>query len=560
MVDPVTPQSGVTGLIFKHSLGIVTHAIVISFFMFWGLRLREEIKKRYASEIAKGTPLVIRDEKTMSGRVHVGSLRGVVIHGVVSELLTDAGVANRYLFEINDFDLLDSIPASVDEKRYDPYRGRLLCDVPAPDGEAKNFAEYWAKEFAEVIAYVGFAPEYTRSSAWYREGKYNDAIRTALDHADTIRTIYKEVSGSVKDSDWFPLQVVCESCGKVGTTKVTHWDGREVSYRCEKALVTWAAGCGHEGRVSPFDGRAKLPWKVEWAAKFMVYGVHIEGAGKDHYTKGGSRDIARRLLKEVFHYPEPVDIPYNFVVVGGQKMSSSKGKGSSAKEIADLLPPHLVRLLLLKEPKREIDFEPYGDAIPVLFDSYDKLARDYYAERKSELSAAYPTVHAPAKRKNLGEAFLPRFSQVAYLVQMPHINVSRHVAAMKGSPLSRDDEQELQDRAAFAKLWLDLYSPEKYKFQLQDTLPALAKSLSAEQKRALRTVLEYLKGIGDITGEALHTHLHEIKKSIGISPHDLFSAIYLSFLAKDSGPQAGWFLASLDRDFVIRRLEEVTAP
>jgi lysyl-tRNA synthetase class 1 len=44
---------------------------------------------------------------------------------------------------------------------------------------------------------------------------------------------------------------------------------------------------------------------------------------------------------------------------------------------------------------------------------------------------------------------------------------------------------------------------------------------------------------------------------MGISPKDAFSAIYLSILGKDSGPQAGWLLASLDKEFVVKRLKEV---
>ena len=51
-------------------------------------------------------------------------------------------------------------------------------------------------------------------------------------------------------------------------------------------------GCGHRGKVSPFDGRGKLPWKLEWCAKWRVFPVTIEGAGQDHSTKGGSRDVA----------------------------------------------------------------------------------------------------------------------------------------------------------------------------------------------------------------------------------------------------------------------------
>ena len=56
-------------------------------------------------------------------------------------------------------------------------------------------------------------------------------------------------------------------------------------------------------------------------------------------------------------------------------MSSSKGNAATAAEMVNILPPHILRLLLLKTPiNRQIDFDPEGDAIPVLFDTYDRLA------------------------------------------------------------------------------------------------------------------------------------------------------------------------------------------
>ncbi len=84
-----------------------------------------------------------------------------------------------------------------------------------------------------------------------------------------------------------------------------------MEYACGD-FVKWAKGCGKGGAVSPFDGNAKLLWKVEWAAKFFVLGVDIEGAGKDHSTKGGAREIADRIAREVYKIEPPVNIPYEF--------------------------------------------------------------------------------------------------------------------------------------------------------------------------------------------------------------------------------------------------------
>ena len=53
--------------------------------------------------------------------------------------------------------------------------------------------------------------------------------------------------------------------------------------------------------------------------------------------------------------------------------------------------------------------------------------------------------------------------------------------------------------------------------------------------------------------------LHEIKETLNIAPPDLFGALYVVYLGKSYGPKIGWFLSVLDKDFVLKRLEEATA-
>jgi lysyl-tRNA synthetase class I len=77
--------------------------------MFWADRIAGDIEETRAKQAA-GKPLIIRDEKTLSGRVHIGSMRGLAIHGLVSEVLAERGIENRFLWEHNDFDPLDTVP------------------------------------------------------------------------------------------------------------------------------------------------------------------------------------------------------------------------------------------------------------------------------------------------------------------------------------------------------------------------------------------------------------------------------------------------------------------
>jgi len=528
--------------------------------MFWADKIVEKIKIEHKDKIQAKEPLVIRDEKTSSGRVHVGSMRGVAVHGVVSEILYEEEIANTFLYEINDFDPMDGMPSYLDEKEFGKYMGQPLCTVPSPDGKAKNFAEYYADEYKKVIEETGFTPEFYYSSDLYISGKMNEVIQQALENADTIRKIYKKVSGSDKPDDWLPISVVCEECGKIGTTKATSFDGEKVSYICEKDMVSWAKGCGQSGSISPYNGNAKLPWKVEWAAKFKVVKVDIEGGGKDHSTKGGARDVANHIAREVFDYQPPFDIPYEFFLVGGKKMSSSKGSGSSAYEIGQLLPPTIFRLALLgKNPKQTIDFIPDGDTIPTLFDRYDTIAQKYFENVDDDDARLFSLTHLPHERASLVERFLPRFSLISFIAQMPHMDAYEEVIKMKGDVLTDEDTTELRLRLDYAQRWLDTYAPENFKYELQtDTVPERALTFSDTQKSALRNVLEYTQSQKTLDGQELHSKLHEIRAEAEIEPKDFFTALYITFLDKESGPKAGWFLSVLDKAFLERRLDDVS--
>ncbi len=284
----------------------------------------------------------------------------------------------------------------------------------------------------------------------------------------------------------------------------------------------------------------------------------VEGGGKDHSTKGGSRDVANHISREVFHYEPPFDIPYEFFLVGGKKMSSSKGKGSSAHEIADLLPPKIFRLALLgKDINQQVNFDPEGDTIPVLFDQYDKLAEGYAADPTDDYGRLFKLIHAGDVPP---PAYLPRFSQVAFVVQMPHLNLEDEIAQLNGGALTDGDKKELHERATYATRWLDAYAPEKFVFKLQDALPQAASTLTTVQKAALHALLKDLEMEYPATGEAMHMLLRSIPARPGfeISPKEFFSALYLITLGKESGPQAGWFLSALPKGFVLKRLKEAS--
>lgn len=533
--------------------------------MFWADEVAAVVEKTFPGKKS----FIVRDEKTSSGRVHIGSLRGVAIHGIIAQALAEKDYDVKYYFEINDADPMDGLPVYLPREKFLTHMGKPLNMVPSPESPEsaptaqKNYAQYFGDEFVSVIRRLGFKPEIYLNSELYAQGKYDDLIDTVLENAEKIRVIYREVSGSEKQEDWNAVQIVCEKCGKVGTTTVVSSEGergrKTVEYVCELNKVKWAVGCGHRGRTAPYRGRGKLPWKVEWAAKWQIFPVDIEGAGKDHSVAGGSRDVSERIAREVFQGVTPINIPYEFFTIGGAKMSSSKALGASAREVVDMLPEVLLRFLMVRNrPERHIDFDPAGGTMPRLFDFYDESADVAHGRKESDVAGDIKRAFhfSQLKSEDEKDIFRPRFSRVAFLTQMPQLDFLKEVEKLKGAELNEEERNEALRRQKYAQKWLKEHASDNDKFEAQKNLPELARNLTKEQKDFLRAVAELLRQ-KDWRGEELHGALHELKKKSPLSSQQAFQAIYIALLGKTSGPQAGWFLEALPKEFVVGRFAEV---
>jgi lysyl-tRNA synthetase class 1 len=330
--------------------------------------------------------------------------------------------------------------------------------------------------------------------------------------------------------------------------------------------VTWAHGCGSSGWISPFGGTAKLPWNLEWAAQWSLFGVTIEPGGKDLSTAGGSRDRSDAIAREVFEREPPLNVAYEFLNIGGKKMSTSKGRGAAAHAIADVIPPEQLRFLFLRpRPNQAIEFDPDGtDAVPRLFDEFDRFAAATAGRPvKGEIPPGYdatfryslldPNADVAAE----AWAFRPNLAHLALLVQIPGVDVDARVAAEKGSPLTEHEKAILDVRIAAARAWLEAHAPERARLTVRlDGLPPEADGLEVDQRAFLARLAETAEAAPLEGGDAWQAAIFAAAVDAGIPAVRAFAAIYLAFLGRANGPRAGWLLATLDPSFVIGRLRQ----
>jgi len=536
--------------------------------MIWADREAQRIKDKNLARPEGNRKEWVDDMKTPSGRIHVGSLRGVIVHDLIYKALKDIGVNTEISYVFNDMDPMDGMPTYLVKNKWENYMGQPLYKIPSPEPGAKSFAEFYAKEFIDVFNSLNCHPKIFWSHELYESGKMDPIVKLFLDKADKVREIYMKVVKKERPANWFPYNPICEKCGKIGTTDVYKWDGKYVYYRCRPDMVTWAVGCGYEGKIEPIGTNGKLPWKLDWPAHWKIIGITIESSGKDHMSSGGSYDMASHFCHEVLG-TEPPDAlgGYEWFTIGGRKMSSSKGIGSSAKEVASILPPEVFRFMQVRTPIRtHLDFDPYGMTIPNLFDEYDRCMEAYFLKLENRLpkEKAGEVILDFARIIELSEVnflpkkrvFLPRFRTIANLLKSKKDNIETFFEQQKKDKLTPEEKSILEERSRYAKIYLENYSEEK---SSDNSCAAVQKWLSSKkQKEFLKTLaknLQLLTTHHSPVAEYQQAVFTSIKQT-DIKQSEAFAAFYQTLTNKSFGPKACDLIKELGVNKTIELIEK----
>ena len=463
---------------------------------------------------------------TPSGEIHIGNMREVVTADAAYRALCDAGIDAELIYIADTLDPLRKVYPFLSAD-YREHVGKPLSAVPCPCGDCANYAEHYLTPFLESLERLDISPTIYRAHELYGRGDFVPATMTALANRDRIATILKEVSHREMPAGWSPFNVICEECGRITTTTVSGFDetAGTVDYACE---------CGYSGTV-PVKGNGKLTWRVDWASRWRVLGVTIEPFGKDHATRGGSYDTGTRISREIYDYEPPYPIIYEWIHLKGKgAMSSSTGVTVTIADMLQVMPPEVLRYLIIRtKPEKHIDFDPAR--IIDLIDDFDRATG-----RAWELSGT----------KEYLKSAIP-FTHLVTAVQIAS-DFSGIREVLDRSGYSGYDEESVRRRVLNVENWLTSYAPDSAIFEVQETLPDAAKNLSDEQRAGIRELAARIQG--GVAAKDLHDLVYAVSEESGISASKMFQAIYISLLGKKSGPRAGYFMASLDKEFLLDRL------
>jgi lysyl-tRNA synthetase class 1 len=497
---------------------------------------------------------------TPSGPIHVGNMREVLTADMVVRACERIDLKAELVYIADSADPLRKVYPFLDEEEYTKHVGHALATIPSPDGNG-NYSDYFLRPFFSALDDLGVEYRVVDAFKSYQEGKYTDATKTAIANRTEISNIIQEVSQRPLDDDWFPYNPIDDE-GNMHGLKVT---------ACEWPTVEWIAEDGRTGSTNIERGGGKLPWRLDWPARWNWIGVTFEGYGKDHSAAGGSWDTGHRLAP-LFGSAPPMGMMYEWIYLKGKgAMASSKGNTVSGKELLDIVPPEIMRYLITRvKPSRHIDFDP-GEGLIALADEYERLEQRYHhelsdIEHKSikESSRKEQQLIDEARKFELAQGLRQgtshsegigiSFSHLSTLCQIKsqQSDLLKSLARSHAVDTSQPDKR-LLDRVRRMRNWIDSgWFPENARIELAKSIDSA--NFTNDEIIFLNNFAAIIKTI-EWNEESIQDSLNNLISESELSSRQAFTILYQSLLQRERGPKLAPFLVELGQDDVSALLD-----
>ena len=251
----------------------------------------------------------------------------------------------------DDMDGLRKVPLNMPQpEMLQENLGRPLCRIPDPFGQCESYSAYMNNELNEFLNRYGFDYSFQSSLEAYTRGDFNEGLAVILGRVDEIKAVILPTMSEEKRKGWSPFFPICESCGRIYSTRVTayHPQKNAIDYICDRqeGLVK---SCGHTATTSIFDGKVKVGWKVDWALRWYAYDVGYEMYGKDLIE---SANLSGKILRLMGKQP-PAGFFYElFLDEEGKKISKSVGKGLTIDSWTSYAPLESLLFYIFQNPKQ----------------------------------------------------------------------------------------------------------------------------------------------------------------------------------------------------------------
>ncbi|CAI8256513.1 MAG: Lysine--tRNA ligase [Methanobacteriota archaeon] len=515
----------------------------------------------------RGKKHIIAAGITPSGEFHIGHLREILTGEIIHRACLRLGLESEFVFVVDSADPLRKVYNFLDPE-YEKYVGHQLACIPAPDENGKpgknngTYSEYFLNPFLEALSKIGVNPKIIDNYKSYADGKFANAVKITCENVEQVREIIEKISGRELSDDWFPYNPINDSGSMEGLTVSSY----------EWPYVYWRDNEGNSGKNDIRNGEGKLPWRLDWPAKWSWLGVTCEPFGKDHGTSGGSYSTGRKF-SEMFGHEPPFPLTYEWISLKGEgAMSSSTGVTIGPMDVLELVPSEILRYFIARsKPSKHLEFNT-GELLLNLADEYERTClsiveskdentetlskRQRVLKEEAEGSIRYSKIDNDSE---IDDSFKVPFRHLSMLVQIRSNDEDVYSALEKGGYISsaKKPSKKLSEKLSKIRNWIESdHFPDNLRININSLIDIdLIKDYSFS-KDYLTELLISFQEINEWRSLEISQAINSPAKKMGLNLGEVYSLLYLIILGEKSGPKLARLLEELDKESICKLVSQ----
>ena len=514
----------------------------------WPFEEARRLLKRYEKQPPEKGYVLFQTGYGPSGLPHIGTFGEVARTTMVRRAFEQiSDIPTKLICFSDDMDGFRKVPSNL------PMQEELaedlhlpLTKVRDPFGTHEGFAQHNNARLCAFLDSFGFEYEFASATDYYKSGKFDDMLLTALARFDKIQEIMLPTLGAERQATYSCFLPVSPKTGHVLQVPT-------LERNVEKGTIVYQEPDGEKVEIAVTGGNVKMQWKPDWAMRWAALQVDYEMSGKDLID---SVTQSSKICRALGVRP-PESLSYElFNDEQGQKISKSKGNGLSMEEWLTYAAPESLQYFMYQKPKTAKRL--YFDVIPKAVDEYHQQLRAYPGQdQKAQLNN--PVFHIHGHNVPASDMIVP----FAMLLNIASVSSAEDKATLWGfinkyaPEATPETHPNMDDAAGFAvRYFNDFVKPTKTYRAPSDAeraaLKALAEALGSEEA-ALAAIAAKNEKMGrddplpaaDFSDEEfLQSIVFAIGKLHDFEPlRDWFTAIYEVLLGASQGPRFGGFIA-----------------
>jgi lysyl-tRNA synthetase class 1 len=505
----------------------------------WPYEEARKLLKRWPDGKPDGAPVVFETGYGPSGLPHIGTFNEVARTTFVRRAYEElTGNPTRLIAFSDDMDGLRKVPDNVPNAEIlHANLGKPLTHIPDPFGSHDSFAAHNNAMLRSFLDRFGFDYDFFSATECYTSGRFDEVIRQVLRNWDSVMGVMLPTLREERRRTYSPVLPISPDTGVVLQVPVEVVDA-------EAGIIAF-----HEGakriEQSALGGKAKLQWKVDWAARWVALGIDYEMAGKDLIDSVVQSGKIARVLggrpPEGFNYEM-------FLDEKGEKISKSKGNGLSLEEWLRYGSEESLAFYIYREPRKAKSL--HIGVIPRAVDEYWQF-RERYPEQPIEQKLGNPVhhIHAGAVPEKLLPVTYGLLLNVASLPGVGEVGTLWKFIQSYAPGTSPESDPELDQLIQLA-----------VNYARDFVVPTLKRRApTAEEATALRDLDSQLADLPEgADAESIQHLVFEIGKAHFGKDNlrDWFKALYETLLGSPQGPRMGSFIALYGIDNSRKLIEE----